>query len=197
MMLEPVGAIFGFDARDVFGALVGLFWVSEWLLFARLLPGRGDRNEDRGSGHWFAVAFPLAWGSALALVHAHQAVFGNSSIFGAGLALMALGQLLRWWSIATLGRLFTVYVAIRDGHRVVESGPYRYVRHPSYSAILLFHLGAALCFGNALSAIALLVPVSLAIGNRMRVEEAALVNGLGPAYREYMTRTKRLVPGLY
>jgi protein-S-isoprenylcysteine O-methyltransferase len=110
---------------------------------------------------------------------------------------MVVGQLLRWWSMATLGRLFTVYVAIRDGHHVVQSGPYRYIRHPSYTAILLVHLGAALCFGNALSAIALLVPVALALGYRMQVEEAALVEALGPSYREYMTRTKRLVPGLY
>jgi protein-S-isoprenylcysteine O-methyltransferase Ste14 len=196
-MFAPVGTIFGFDARDLFGALIALFWVSEWLLFARLQPGREDRNADRGSGRWLAVAFPLAWASAFALVHVRQADFGGEATFRAGLALLVMGQVLRWWSMATLGRLFTVYVAIRDGHRVVQSGPYRLIRHPSYTAILLVHLGAALCLGNALSAVALLVPVSLALGYRMRVEEAALIEALGPEYSEYMTRTKRLVPGLY
>jgi len=196
-MIGPTGTIFGFDARSVFGALVGLFWISEWLLFARLQPGREDRHADRGSGRWIAVAFPLAWAGAWALLYVHQADFGSFTTTRVGLVFMVMGQLLRWWSMATLGRLFTVYVAIRDNHHVVQSGPYRYIRHPSYTAILLFHLGAALCLGNALSAVALLVPVGLALGNRMRVEEAALAEALGPPYREYMTRTKRLVPGVY
>jgi len=196
-MLGATGTVFGFDPRSVFDALVILFWVSEWLLFARLQPGREDRHADGGSGRWIAVAFPLAWAGAWALLHVHQADFGSFTTTRVGLVLMVMGQLLRWWSMATLGRLFTVYVAIRDNHHVVDSGPYRYIRHPSYTAILLVHLGAALCLGNALSAVALLVPVSLALGNRMRVEEAALSEALGPAYREYMTRTKRLVPGLY
>lgn len=196
-MIGPTGTFLGFDARSVFGALIAVFWVSEWLLFARLQPGRQDRHEDRGSGRWLAVAFPLAWGSAIALLRVHQADFGSVAATSAGLALMVIGQLLRWWSMACLGRLFTVYVAIRDGHRLVQVGPYRYIRHPSYTAILLVHLGAALCFGNALSAIALLVPVSLALANRMRIEEAVLTEALGHAYREYMAHTKRLVPGVY
>jgi len=196
-MLGATGTILGFDARNVFFVLIGVFWVSEWLLFGMLQPGRKDRHEDRGSGRWLALAFPLAWGSAAALLQVHQADFGSVATTRAGLVVMVVGQLLRWWSMATLGRLFTVYVAIRENHHVVQSGPYRYIRHPSYTAILLFHLGAALCFGNALSAVALLVPVSLALGYRMRIEEDVLTEALGTPYREYMTRTKRLVPGIY
>lgn len=196
-MPDPSGTMLGIDAHQVFHALIALFWGSEWLLFARLRPGRQDRFEDRGSGRWLAVAFPLAWVGALSLVSVRQADFGTPAILRAGLAVMVAGQLLRWWSMATLGRLFTVYVAIRTEHRLVQSGPYRLVRHPSYSAILLVHLGAALCFGNALSAIALLVPVGLALLNRIRVEEEVLSEALGPAYRDYVARTKRLVPGLY
>jgi protein-S-isoprenylcysteine O-methyltransferase len=111
--------------------------------------------------------------------------------------VMIAGQLLRWWSIATLGRLFTVNVAIREGHQLIDSGPYRYIRHPAYTAILLFHVGAGLCLCNALSLIALTVPTTLVLLNRIRVEEDVLLSGLGDRYRGYMTRTKRLIPGLY
>jgi protein-S-isoprenylcysteine O-methyltransferase len=104
---------------------------------------------------------------------------------------------LRWWSVATLGRLFTVNVAIREGHQLIDSGPYRYVRHPAYTAILLVHLGAALCFCNVLSLIVLTVPTTLALLHRIRVEEDVLQSGLGYTYSEYMRRTKRLVPALY
>jgi protein-S-isoprenylcysteine O-methyltransferase Ste14 len=61
----------------------------------------------------------------------------------------------------------------------------------------LIHLGAALCLCNVLSLIVLTVPTTAALLNRIRVEEAVLMSGLGERYREYMTRTKRLVPGLY
>jgi protein-S-isoprenylcysteine O-methyltransferase len=197
---KPDGSIrmiFGIDARDVFGALVAVFWVTEWAFNAWMRPGARDRMEDRGSGRWLAVAFPLAWIGAFALVHVPQAAFGTAATLNAGIAVMVVGQIVRWWSIATLGRFFTTYVAIRSGHRVVQSGPYRFVRHPSYTGILLIHLGAALCFGNALSVVALLVPVWWGLANRMRIEEAALAEAFGAEYREYMARTKRLLPGLY
>jgi protein-S-isoprenylcysteine O-methyltransferase Ste14 len=193
----PAGTLLGFDAHYVFGVFCAIFWGCEWLLAPRLTARSQDRIEDQGSYRWFAIGFPLAWIGAFALLNVPGMAFGTIATFRVGLLLMLAGQLLRWWSIATLGRFFTINVAIRAGHRLVESGPYRYVRHPSYSAILLFHIGAGLCFGNALSFLALLVPVVAAIGNRVRIEEKVLCAALGPTYREYMARTRRLIPGLY
>lgn len=196
-MLQAAGTILGIDARTVYGALLMLFWGSEWLLGPRLRAGSEDRIQDRGSAIWFYVCFPLAWAGSYLLLGMHEAVFGTVVTFRVGLLLMVSGQLLRWWSIGTLGRFFTINVAIRTGHTVIESGPYRFVRHPSYTAILLFHIGAALCLGNALSAAVLLIPVVAALANRIRVEEDVLCTAFGAVYREYMTRTKRLIPGLY
>jgi protein-S-isoprenylcysteine O-methyltransferase len=184
-------------ARSVFWALLAVYWISESIMLRRRRAGR-EEDDDRGSTRWLAILFPLSWWSAVALIWAvPQAAFGNATIFSVGLLIMAAAQLLRWWSVATLGRLFTVNVAIRTDHRLIESGPYRSVRHPAYTAILLFHLGSALCFGNALSLVALMVPSTIALLKRMRVEEAVLESGLGQPYREYMARTKRLIPGLY
>jgi protein-S-isoprenylcysteine O-methyltransferase Ste14 len=163
---------------------------------------RSDHNEDRGSLRVLALVFPLSWFAAVALFLSpvpgvHRADFGTTATFHCGLVVMALGLLLRWWSVATLGRLFTVTVAIRSGHSVIDRGPYHSIRHPSYTAILLFHLGAALCFGNALSLLVLTIPTTAALLRRIRVEEDVLLSNLGAAYRGYMTRTKRLIPGVY
>jgi protein-S-isoprenylcysteine O-methyltransferase Ste14 len=111
-------------------------------------------------------------------------------IFIAGLAL-------RWYAVWYLGSLFTVDVAIAADHRLIDTGPYRYVRHPSYSGVLLEFLGLGLAYANWLSLVLLMLPVGLVFARRMRVEEAALIGALGGVYAQYMTRTRRLIPGIY
>ena len=196
-MPKPLWYFLSTEAKIAFAVLFSIYWISETIISRCMRAGSQDHNEDRGSLRLLAILMPLSWLIAPALVVVPQTSFGNPTVFIAGLALMIAGQLLRWWSIATLGGLFTVNVAIRAGHRLIESGPYRFVRHPAYTAILLFHLGTALCLGNVLSLIVLTVPVTAGLLNRMRVEEDVLASGLGQTYREYMNRTKRLIPGLY
>jgi protein-S-isoprenylcysteine O-methyltransferase len=89
-----------------------------------------------------------------------------------------------------------VDVAIQQGHSLVELGLYRFVRHPSYSGLLLAFLGLGLFFANWLSLVVLMVPITLAVINRIAKEERALLLALGPSYAGYCARTKRLFPGL-
>jgi protein-S-isoprenylcysteine O-methyltransferase len=185
------------QAKTAFVILCALYWLSESVIAARMRAGRQDRADDRGSLRLLAIVFPLSWWIGIAAIWVSQASIGGRALFRAGLIVMVAGQLLRWWSVATLGRLFTVNVAIREGHQLIDSGPYRFVRHPAYTAILLVYLGAGLCLCNILSLIAMTVPVIAALLNRMRVEEDVLRTGLGKPYREYMARTRRLIPGLY
>jgi protein-S-isoprenylcysteine O-methyltransferase len=185
------------EAKTVFVVLFAIYWISETVIAIRMRAGRRDRADDRGSLRLLAIVFPISWWVGIAVIWVPHVSIGSLTLFRAGLVVMIAGQLLRWWSIATLGRLFTVNVAIREGHELIDGGPYRYVRHPAYTAILLVHLGAALCLGNALTLIVLIVPTTLALLNRVRVEESVLLSGLGDRYREYMTRTRRLIPGLY
>jgi protein-S-isoprenylcysteine O-methyltransferase len=114
-----------------------------------------------------------------------------------GCVLFALGLVLRWYSIVYLGRFFTVNVAIHSRHEVVDSGPYRLIRHPSYAGALLAFLGLALCFANWLSLILVMLPILWAFGRRIAVEENALASALGTPYIRYMQRTKRLAPYIY
>ena len=86
---------------------------------------------------------------------------------------------------------------IQEGHRLVTSGPYRYVRHPGYAGSLLAALGIGVALGNLLSLAAMFLLPLVALLRRIAVEEAALEAALGERYREYARSTRRLVPGVW
>jgi protein-S-isoprenylcysteine O-methyltransferase len=96
-----------------------------------------------------------------------------------------------------LGRFFTVNVAIAADHRLIDSGPYRFIRHPSYAGALMAFLGLGLTIGNWVSLGLLLAPTLMVFQRRMDVEESALIQAFGTRYQDYMRRTKRLLPGIY
>jgi protein-S-isoprenylcysteine O-methyltransferase len=115
----------------------------------------------------------------------------------AAVLLFAAGLILRWWAIVTLGRFFTVDVTIEKDHELVERGPFRWIRHPSYSGVLLAFVGWGMTLWNWAAMLVVLVPIFIAFVRRMNVEEKALRAALGERYEEYMRRTKRLIPGIY
>jgi len=110
---------------------------------------------------------------------------------------MLLGVTLRWYSAAILGKYFTFDVAIQSGQILIEAGPYRYIRHPSYSGALLTLLGFGLALGNWVGLAAALSCLGFAYAYRIPVEEAALASALGETYKQYVQRTWRLVPFLF
>jgi len=107
------------------------------------------------------------------------------------------GLILRWWAIVTLGRFFTVDVVVEKDHELVERGPFRWMRHPSYTGVLLAFVGWAITLENWVAMAVVVVPIFVAFVRRMNVEEAAWRGALGEKYAEYMRRTKRLLPGIY
>jgi protein-S-isoprenylcysteine O-methyltransferase Ste14 len=110
---------------------------------------------------------------------------------------MCLGIAIRQWAVALLGQLFTTDVRVHPGQIVVDRGPYRWVRHPSYTGMLITFVGIGLALGNwaALAVLVVLPTVGLVV--RIRVEERALADGLGDAYRSFAASRSRLVPGLW
>ena len=119
------------------------------------------------------------------------------AVFSAGICLMMLGNALRWYSATVLGKYFTFDVAIHSGQVLIEAGPYRYIRHPSYSGALLTLLGFGLALGNWAGLAAILSCMGSAYAYRIPIEEATMASALGEPYRQYMKRTWRLVPFLF
>jgi protein-S-isoprenylcysteine O-methyltransferase Ste14 len=111
--------------------------------------------------------------------------------------MIALGLAIRWIAIVSLGRMFTVDVAITRGHRLVRGGIYGVIRHPSYAGSLLSFLGLGLAFSNYLSAATIFIPICIAFLYRIHVEERTLAATFGDEYRDYCASTKRLIPGLW
>jgi protein-S-isoprenylcysteine O-methyltransferase Ste14 len=158
--------------------------------------GRGGTAGDRGSRVLIAVTIAIAIAIALAAATASSQIAGPYRT--AGLIVMWLGLAIRVWAIASLGRAFRTTVEVDPDQAVVSTGPYRWVRHPSYSGLLLIVTGFGLAAGNwfALAAcVALPLPALLW---RIHVEEAELTAVLGDRYRAYRAQTgKRLIPGVW
>ena len=91
-----------------------------------------------------------------------------------GVLLSALGLGLRYWSRRTLGRFFTIGVVRQEGHRVIDSGPYRLLRHPGYLGFVLFYLGLPLVVENWLGLLPLSLPALLVFVLLVRVEDGRL-----------------------
>ena len=114
--------------------------------------------------------------------------------FGAGLIFVS--DLLFIWSHKALGRNWSPFLEIRKGHTLVTDGPYRFIRHPMYTAIFLIGVGVSLLSANWVVALSYLLPVSLMYLIRVSDEEEMLIGQFGDEYREYMKRTGRLIPKL-
>ncbi|URK86208.1 isoprenylcysteine carboxylmethyltransferase family protein (plasmid) [Rhizobium sp. RCAM05350] len=96
-----------------------------------------------------------------------------------------------------LGRNWSITLEIRDKHELVSGGPYAFVRHPMYTSFMLMGLGQAFLLSNWVGALAGLLGFSILFFLRVDKEERMMVEIFGSQYRDYMARTKRLVPYLY
>ena len=180
---------------------------TELVLWRITRPDAGYAKRDKGSLYViFLVVVLSAHLAKLSAQHLPQLgiatllglpLVGMRVFYGVGLLVFAGGVALRWYSVFYLGRLYTFEVAIAHDHRVIRTGPYRYVRHPAYSASLLSFFGLGICAGNVLSFLLFTVPIAWALLHRIKVEEAALTEALGRSYSDYAVKTPRLIPSVY
>lgn len=142
------------------------------------------------TGLWSAITlgFVFAVFAPFATISFHRQV-----LFAVSLVVLVGGVVCRMLAMRALGRFHTMDVATQAGQRVVESGPYRWIRHPSYTGALLTLLGILLCSTNWFT-LACFGVGAAGYAYRMVVEERELSAALGEPYREYMSRTRRLIP---
>ena len=179
-------------------AVLGLtYFFSELVLFFTRRSTAKTVSKDANSLRvlWVVIGVCI-WLSIQAESRWPQAVLPSWAV-PIGAALFVGGMILRWYSIIHLGRFFTVNVAIAADHQLVDTGPYRFVRHPSYTGALLAFIGFALVLRNWASVLVISLPIAFAFLYRINVEERALVQALGEHYRDYIKRTKRLIPFVY
>ena len=176
--------------------LTAIAWVGLELRHSLVSKRPEARRADRGSrplvGVTAAIGLLLALGAAQ--IAPGLAVADRIVAAWCALALLWAAMALRFWSVQTLGRYFTLTVQTSPDQPVVSTGPYRYIRHPAYTALLIAAVAGGLLIGNWLSLVVLLAAVGAGLGYRISVEERALARDIGTAYRDYAATHKRLVP---
>jgi protein-S-isoprenylcysteine O-methyltransferase Ste14 len=173
---------------------------SEILIAVATRTGKsGGKVRDRGSMVLMWVAIVLSITAAEFIGHTAAATMwgGAHWLKTAAVAVLIAGIVLRWTAILSLGKAFSANVAIRHAQTVYRSGLYRFVRHPSYTGLLVVFLAVALHERSWLAAVVVLAPTTAAVLYRIHIEEAALHQAFGAEYASYSKATWRLIPGVY
>lgn len=154
-------------------------------------------NRDKSSLKVLMIANMLTWWFSIAWSLNATGAMGRPILQWIGLAVLALGIAIRSTAIVQLGRFHTPNVAILGDHQLLETGLYRYVRHPSYLGAFVAFVGFGLTLDNWISLAAIMVVLPGSYLYRMHEEDAALLVAFGDSYRAYCQRTKRLIPWVY
>lgn len=174
-----------------------------WLLFEMWVFSRDHGRARRGArgarGTGLSVILALAIGITVSFnLPAIAPMFdirgGFVVFFVLGIVLMWAGMLFRLWSIQTLGSFFSTRLMIQDQHELITTGPYKYLRNPSYTAALVTFIGLGFGLGNWLSLGVMLLAGLITYVWRIRVEERMLVEAFGQTYQDYKKRSWALIP---
>lgn len=144
-----------------------------------------------------AIGFtlPLIWVATPVLAFADYPLKRFPLI--AGSLCIAAGLWLHYRSHAELGESWSITLEVRERHRLVTGGIYRLVRHPMYLALLVYSTGQALILPNWVAGPSYLVATAILFVFRVGPEERMMIKEFGKEYEDYMTRTKRVVPGVW
>jgi protein-S-isoprenylcysteine O-methyltransferase Ste14 len=186
-------------ATIVFSVAIAVWVLFEYLMRMRqrsLLRGRAARDP---SGVILAACLTASVVAAIQLGQHGPLLWPGGRLWPlvAGLALLAAGVGLRAWSISALGRFFQYRIEVQPEHHVVTGGPYRCVRHPSYTGVALVVIGIALAAGDVVGLAVTVVLAAAGLAVRIRAEEHQLIEALGPEYEEFAAHRKRFIPGLW
>jgi protein-S-isoprenylcysteine O-methyltransferase Ste14 len=159
---------------------------------------RDSATRAGGGGRALTVVPVVIAASIMVYLAPHivpaAAIRPGAAAFAAGMVVLLGGLVLRGWSIKTLGEYFTGRVMVSSDQPVITAGPYRLLRHPSYTGLLLACAGVGLASANWVAVAAMVLLPLAAVLWRIHAEENALLATLGDRYRAYAAQHKRLVP---
>jgi protein-S-isoprenylcysteine O-methyltransferase Ste14 len=184
-----------------FLVLIGLGYLTGGILYAWRNRGKVPaKREERGDRSFWLILpsfLVIFFGAPLEFLYTPGLLPRASVMQIAGLALILAALVLRIWARRIIRGMYTGHVQILTGHRLVQEGPYRYIRHPGYAGFMLMGLGIAMGYSSliGLGAVPLLLYPGLVY--RMRVEEKMLEQQFGEEYRHYANNTGRCFPRLW
>ena len=144
---------------------------------------------------WIGFFIPLIWLASPVLSFAEYPLSLGPLV--AGVICFVVGLWLFYRSHADLGANWSITLELREQHRLITQGVYRRIRHPMYSALVLYSLGHALVIPNWVAGPSNLVAFAVLFALRVRAEERMMDERFGDEYAAYSARTKRLIPGVW
>ncbi len=183
----------------IFIIIWSLWFISEVILNRLFRSGSNDKkNQDRGSLRiiWVTIGIVNSLGIMSAILLKFP-ISSNLLIPYLGLFIITSGMILRFISVVSLGRFFTVDVTIRNNHKIKKDGVYRLVRHPSYTGSLISFIGLGISLNNWISLIIISLPIVFVMIHRIKIEERILTGQFGAEYIDYMKKSYRLIPWVY
>jgi protein-S-isoprenylcysteine O-methyltransferase Ste14 len=156
---------------------------------------------DRGSTRLIGLAVMTTFVTLLLAPVLNHFQVGNlvdgTFVGWLGLVVMVGSLALRYWAAKTMGAFYTRTLLVKTEQHIVDSGPYRFVRHPGYLGFILMLVGAGLATINWVAVVIVTIVLLLTYAYRIRTEEAMLQTAFGEQYKAYMARSWRLVPPVY
>lgn len=200
MFVLPLGGLFNL----IFTPQITCFCIgSLWSLLTQPAVDwqqiKSTKEEDHYTAVWIMLAITVSQMlSVLEWAHFHtQHTFHWNILTIVGVMCIGLGGALRYWSIKTLGRFFTASVLITDSQKIITDGPYKILRHPSYTGGLLTVVGTPLVLENTYSVFLTFFLMILAYAFRIKAEEKAMIKIFGNVYYTYQKNTQKLIPLLW
>jgi protein-S-isoprenylcysteine O-methyltransferase len=182
---------------NVLWASYGAWFLMEMWVMSRDARRFSGRTKDRGSFFGFFICIPLALALAFNAAFGHpewRIAVAQPALSWIGVAMIWGGMAFRLWAIQTLGAFFRTSVVVQDTHQLVTAGPYQWLRHPAYTGTIATMIGLGLALGNWASLAAMAILPTIAIVFRMHVEERALTEQFGDAYRDFSKTRSAVVP---
>ncbi len=186
---------------QVFWLIVGVLWtVSELFIsiYSRKQPVLEAQLELRSERLiWLVVCLSLLFALIIKNFQYLTIEWPAMVKLYMGLTLLIFGLILRIYAVFCLGIFFTTQVGIQVRHRLINKGPYRYIRHPSYTGLIIGFFGAGIAMGDYLSLLSLIIPLTYILIKRIAIEEVMLQKCFGKEYESYRHKTKKLIPAVY
>jgi protein-S-isoprenylcysteine O-methyltransferase Ste14 len=193
---DPLGWFPSPFFTNAFPILVFAVFLIDHLIPRLTVPKRAELAEKSDYGSYVVISMATLIAVSAGLAMRLLNLGTSSGLFQwAGLLIIIGGLAIREWALIKLGRFFSRTVQIQAEHKVISEGPYRWIRHPAYTGMILIYAGIIMSIGTWLGALVTFSIVTISLLYRIRVDERTLLDAFGDEYRDYMKQTWLLFPG--